>query len=138
MGSDAATRNAGFARIKHRQGSKGPPAGRRDACTQLLEGDQAALNADALCRIIKVKERHLSKVTLTIAEPARAWIDSQVASGRYADSDAYLADLVERDRTETAKLVALRAALDEGLASGVSARTVEDIIREGRARHAHG
>ena len=75
----------------------------------------------------------MSTVTLSLAEPAARWLDEQVATGRYANADAYLAELVECDRVEAEKHAALKAAIDEGLASGISDRSFEDILEEARA-----
>jgi antitoxin ParD1/3/4 len=74
----------------------------------------------------------------TLAEPAREWIAQRVASGAWPDADAYLSDLVERDREEAAKLTALHAALDEGEASGISELTIEEIFAEARQRNLRG
>ena len=76
-------------------------------------------------------------VSFTVAEPTARWIDERVQSGDYPDAATYVADLVARDRTDTAHRAALDAALDEGEASGVSPRTVEQIFAEARARHMH-
>ena len=79
----------------------------------------------------------MSTVTLSLAEPAARWIDEQVATGRYENADAYLAELVDRDRKEATKLAALHAALDEGEASGDSGMTINEIFEEARAHHLH-
>jgi antitoxin ParD1/3/4 len=74
----------------------------------------------------------------SLAEPAREWIASQVASGAWPNADAYLNDLVERDRQDAEKLAFVRSAVAEGRASGLSERTLDDIVAEGRARHKRG
>nr|WP_295661825.1 type II toxin-antitoxin system ParD family antitoxin [Polymorphobacter sp.] len=71
-------------------------------------------------------------ITVSLAEPAARWIDERVAAGDYPDAATYVAELVERDREDAAKLVALKAAIDEGLASGVSDLNFDDILREAR------
>ena len=73
-----------------------------------------------------------------LAEPAREWIAQRVASGAWPDAEAYLNDLVERDREDTEKLAFVRNAVAEGRASGASQRTLDDIVAEGRARHPGG
>ena len=80
----------------------------------------------------------MSTVTISLAEPAARWLDEQVSTGRYANADAYLAELVGRDRVEAEKHAALKAAIDEGLASGISSKTIDDIFEEAMSRHAHG
>jgi antitoxin ParD1/3/4 len=71
----------------------------------------------------------------SFAEPAREWIAQRVASGAWPDAEAYLNDLVTRDRVYVEKLAALNAAIDEGLASGVSELSIEEIFAQARARH---
>ncbi|WP_439546248.1 ribbon-helix-helix domain-containing protein [Sandarakinorhabdus sp.] len=73
-----------------------------------------------------------------LAEPAREWIASQVASGAWPNETAYLNDLVARDRDEAERLAFVRTAIAEARASGPSKRTLDDIIAEGRQRHAGG
>jgi len=71
-------------------------------------------------------------VKISLGEPAARWVDDQIATGRYKDADAYLATLVERDREDAERHAALKAATDEGLASGVSDRTIDEIFEEAR------
>ena len=77
-------------------------------------------------------------ITVSLAEPAARWIDERVAAGDYPDAHAYVAELVARDREDAAKLDYVRAAVMQGLASGISTRSVKDIIRDGIARHGNG
>jgi len=72
------------------------------------------------------------------AEPARDWIASQVASGAWPDEAAYLNDLVARDRDDVERLAFVRAAIADARASGLSDRTLADIVAEGRQRHTSG
>jgi putative addiction module CopG family antidote len=71
----------------------------------------------------------------TLAEPAREWIASQVASGAWPNAEAYLDDLVTRDRDNAEQLAALNAALDEGDTSEDCGLTIEEIFTEARKRH---
>ncbi len=73
-----------------------------------------------------------------LAEPAREWIAERVASGAWPDEAAYLNDLVARDRDDVERLAFVRSAIAEAKASGLSNRTMADIIADGRQRHARG
>jgi len=73
-----------------------------------------------------------------LAEPARAWIAERVASGAWPDEAAYLNDLVARDRDDVERLAFVRSAIAEAKASGLSERTLADVVSEGRQRHARG
>jgi len=76
----------------------------------------------------------MATLNVSLPDPVRAWIDARVEGGRYASSSDYVRDLIRRDQNAEAELVALQAALDRGRASGVSARSVRDIIAAKRAR----
>lgn len=73
-----------------------------------------------------------------LAEPVRAWIAERVASGTWPDEAAYLNDLVARDRDDVERLAFVRSAIAEAKSSGLSNRTLADIVAEGRQRHARG
>jgi len=61
----------------------------------------------------------------------RAWIDSQVEAGAYANASDYIRDLVRHDQRERESI---RLALIEGERSGVSKRSVSEIARQAKRR----
>jgi antitoxin ParD1/3/4 len=69
--------------------------------------------------------------TITLTDAQDDWIKAQVANGDYTNDSEYFRDLVRRDQE---KARALKAAIDEGLVSGPSARRVDDIWAEAEAR----
>lgn len=69
--------------------------------------------------------------TITLTDAQDDWIKAQVANGDYTNDSEYFRDLVRRDQE---KVRALKAAIDEGLVSGPSARSVDDIWAEAEAR----
>ncbi len=73
-------------------------------------------------------------MNVLLPDDLQSWADSRVSEGRYDSGADYVRDLVRRDRDYAEKLIALQAAIAEGLASGVSERTIEDIIRDRRER----
>ncbi|MBI1287848.1 MAG: type II toxin-antitoxin system ParD family antitoxin [Flavobacteriales bacterium] len=66
--------------------------------------------------------------SITFTDTLSNWMQSLVASGEYANESEYVRELVRKDREKNAKLLALREAIDEGLKSGVSPRSVTDIL----------
>jgi len=76
----------------------------------------------------------MAQMNVSIPDKLKGWAESRVAEGRYSSTSDYVRDLVRRDQEREEKLRALRAAIDEGLASGVSERTIEDIIADRRQR----
>ncbi|MEC4594445.1 type II toxin-antitoxin system ParD family antitoxin [Nitrospirillum amazonense] len=71
--------------------------------------------------------------SVSLGEHFTQFVETQVAQGRYGSaSDVMRAGLRLLEERE-AKLAALRAALDEGEASGISSQTVLDIWAEVKA-----
>jgi len=70
--------------------------------------------------------------TITLTDAQDAWIKAQVASGDYTNDSEYFRDLIRREQE---KASALKAAIDEGLASGPSSRTLDDIWGEVERRY---
>ncbi|MFZ1989871.1 MAG: type II toxin-antitoxin system ParD family antitoxin [Alphaproteobacteria bacterium] len=77
----------------------------------------------------------MMRKTITISEPMEAWIKSQIEAGRYANDSEYFRDLIRRDQERRAAEEELGRLIDEGEASGISDKTVEDIFREAEERY---
>jgi antitoxin ParD1/3/4 len=78
----------------------------------------------------------MAQVNVSLPDELSAWAESRVMEGRYGDPAEYVRDLVRRDRADEEKRARLQAAIDEGRRSGVSERTIEDVIADGRRRRA--
>ena len=76
----------------------------------------------------------MAQMNISLPDALKSWIEARVAEGRYSSSSDYVRDLVRREQEAEEKLRILRAAIEEGLASGVSDRTIEDIIADRRKR----
>ena len=68
--------------------------------------------------------------TITFTGKQDKWIKSQITTGEYTNDSEYLRDLVRRDQAKNAKISALKAAITEGMNSGISDKTVPDIMKE--------
>ncbi len=78
----------------------------------------------------------MATMNVSLPDQMKDWIDMEVDTGRYASASDYIRDLV-RERIEyRTQLAALDAALEKGRKSGVSNRTIADIIADERARRA--
>ena len=72
--------------------------------------------------------------TITVSDAQDAWIKSQIARGAFTNDSEYIRDLLRRDQEAQDKLANLREAIAEGLASGVSARSLDEIWAEEEER----
>ncbi|RZF62964.1 type II toxin-antitoxin system ParD family antitoxin [Sphingomonas populi] len=76
----------------------------------------------------------MAQMNISIPDKLKSWAERRVADGDYSSTSDYVRDLVRRDQAATEQLERLRAAIDEGRASGVSDRTIDDIIADRRKR----
>ena len=62
------------------------------------------------------------------------WIETRIASGKFDNKEALVQYLIDEAIENEKIIIALRAAIQEGLDSGESNRTVDDICRDIIAR----
>ncbi len=75
----------------------------------------------------------MATMNVSLPDPMKDWVESQVKSGHYANASDYVRDLIRRDQSEREKLECLRVALRVGRESGISKKTVSDIISKAKA-----
>ena len=71
----------------------------------------------------------MMRKTITIPAAMEDWVKAQISSGRYGNDSEYFRDLIRRDQERRSAESQLRVLIEEGLASGVSDKTPEDIRR---------
>lgn len=76
----------------------------------------------------------MAQMNISIPDKLKEWIEGRVADGSFASSSDYVRDLVRQDQRERQKLEWLRAEIERGRASGISSRSIEDIISQTRAQ----
>lgn len=72
----------------------------------------------------------MASLNISLPDTMRQWVDQQVASGDYANASDYIRDLLRHDQRQRE---ALNLALLEGERSGISLRSVQDIITDLKA-----
>ncbi len=77
----------------------------------------------------------MQRKTITVTEQQDAWIKSQVESGQYGNDSEYLRELIRHDQEYKNKIELLRFALIEGEESGISERSMTDILNDAKERH---
>ena len=76
----------------------------------------------------------MAQLNVLLPDDLQHWTDARAAEGGFDSGSDYVRDLLRRDREYAEKLAVLQGAINEGLASGVSERTIEDIIADRRKR----
>ena len=74
-----------------------------------------------------------TRKTITVTEQQDQWIKAQIERGHFTNDSEYIRDLIQRDQ-DSAKFQTLKDAIREGLDSGVSDRTVPQIMAEVETR----
>lgn len=80
----------------------------------------------------------MATMNVSLPDPMKDWVETQVKSGHYANVSDYMRSLIRRDQSEQEKLEYLREALRGGRESGISKRTVSDIISKAKADIGNG
>jgi antitoxin ParD1/3/4 len=73
--------------------------------------------------------------TITLSDSQDAWIKAEVARGAFTNDSEYIRDLIRQDQESRNSLAALKRAIAEGLASGVSDTSLDDIWAASEQRH---
>lgn len=76
----------------------------------------------------------MAQMNVSIPDPMKDWCEAQIREGRYSTASDYIRDLIRRDQDMRSGVKALQAAIAEGLASGVSPRSLDEIMTEARKR----
>jgi len=76
----------------------------------------------------------MAQMNVSVPDGLKAWAEARVAEGRYSSTSDYIRDLMRRDQERAEKIANFQRLVDEGRASGISDRTMQDILAEGRRR----
>lgn len=66
--------------------------------------------------------------TVTFTEQQDKWIKAQIEAGEFTNDSEYLRNLVRQDQANNAKFFELKRALNDGLESGISNKTLPEIM----------
>lgn len=76
----------------------------------------------------------MMRKTITLPLAMEEWVKAQIEAGRYANDSEYFRDLIRRDQDRRRAEAELRRMLEEAEASGVSERTIPEIMADVDAR----
>jgi antitoxin ParD1/3/4 len=74
----------------------------------------------------------MATMNISVPDPMKDWIQSQIATGTYADTSDYVRDLIRKDQEQHSQRAALQKAITEGLESGRSDQSFDAIIEAAR------
>ncbi len=76
----------------------------------------------------------ITRKTIAITDQQDAWVKSRIASGSFTSDSEYMRHLIRKDQASEDEFAHLQKLITEGIASGHSNRTLEDIRGDVEAR----
>lgn len=74
----------------------------------------------------------MATMNVSLPDPMKEWVEARARTGRYSNASDYVRDLIRRDQERADRIADLQRLVSEGLESGVSGRSREDIARMSR------
>lgn len=71
----------------------------------------------------------MTRKTITISDAMDGWVKAQINSGRYSNDSEYFRDLIRRDQDKRLAEQELLSLIEDGLNSGISKKSVPDIMQ---------
>lgn len=81
----------------------------------------------SVLRLFDPKINIMSRKSITFADKQDEWLKLVVKQGHYKDESDYIRDLVRRDEEKNRKFLLTKVALQEGLDSGISKKSLDEI-----------
>lgn len=72
----------------------------------------------------------MATMNISLPDQMKAWVEAQTADGKYANSSDLIRDLIRREQIKQEKIAALNEKIEEGFASGVSDKSLDQILSE--------
>ncbi|MCY0095024.1 type II toxin-antitoxin system ParD family antitoxin [Hoeflea ulvae] len=70
----------------------------------------------------------MATLNISVTDAMKQWVEEQAQSGHYVDADDYIRDIIRKDQQHKARIAELQRLVDEGLHSGTSDETMDDIL----------
>ena len=76
----------------------------------------------------------MATMNVSLPNQMKAWVEAQVQGGQYGNVSDYVRDLIRRDQQSREQIKTLQAAITKGLESGISDRSMQDVLKEARSK----
>ncbi|HEY4250538.1 MAG TPA: type II toxin-antitoxin system ParD family antitoxin [Roseomonas sp.] len=84
----------------------------------------------------------MATMNVSLPDPMKDWVEKQAQTGRYSNASDYVRDLIRRDQERADKLAELQRLITEGIDSGISDRSIGDVLeaarRQAKSARDHG
>ena len=80
----------------------------------------------------------MATMNVSLPDAMKEWVEGRSQSGRYSNASDYVRDLIRRDQEREEKVRAMQILIDEAIDSGVSPRSMQEILADARRRSSLG
>ncbi|MBC2773722.1 type II toxin-antitoxin system ParD family antitoxin [Rhizobium sp. AQ_MP] len=70
----------------------------------------------------------MAKLSIRLPDKMKQFVDDQAQEGQFANEEAYIQDLITQDQERQREVARVQAIVDEGIASGESDESMQDIL----------
>ena len=74
----------------------------------------------------------MATMNISLPDGLKAFVEQQAGNGRFANVSDYVRDLIRREQERAAQQIELERLIQEGIDSGVSNKTIDQIFDEAR------
>lgn len=75
----------------------------------------------------------MATMNVSLPDAMKDWVEAQAQTGRYSNASDYVRDLIRRDQDRAAKLAELQRLIAKGVESGISDRSIDDVVEAARS-----
>jgi len=80
----------------------------------------------------------MATMNVSLPDAMKEWVEGRSQSGRYSNASDYVRDLIRRDQEREEKVRAMQILIDEAIDSGLSPRSMQEILADARRRSSLG
>ena len=74
----------------------------------------------------------MATMNVSLPDKMKEWVEAQAETGRYGNVSDYVRDLIRKDQQAEAFRVEVQAAIEEGIASGISELSIDEVFDRAR------
>ena len=76
----------------------------------------------------------MATMNVSLPGPMKDWVEAQAETGRYSNASDYVRDLIRRDQERQDEITRMQGLVSQALESGVSDKSMDEILNEARKR----
>jgi len=75
----------------------------------------------------------MATMNVSLPDKMKNWVENQTQSGHYSNVSDYVRDLIRHDQERKDKISYMQSLVTEALESGVSSKSMDDILNQARS-----